>query len=451
MRKADQPKDPGTDPANRKANAPENIVLPGDKEISLRHQSGHRMQFSPKRSANHLTRLQQTVCQAEGSLAGQFAQIQLAAAAGNFDDAKTRLASLYHEYVDECDRNEFLYRNLVQSNVALGQFSCACRLINRHLDCSDTWGFCIDPDSTRPPNTVLWTVRSRAQYCFEFSSNLYLIPHTEMVLNNWLSSLPALMAYRNYDDHKCGQVVVNLGDHGVLPGLAFSDCRIDSFLIPDPQFQSTHAYREIGDSFDRNDIAWLDRRPLAFWRGATTGRYPVAGVQNWLDLPRVRLCTIANSRPDLFDVGLHRIIQIQKEEDILAIEHSGLMRPPVPETDFNQYRYQIDIDGNSNSWAGLFIKLLTGSPVLKISSPMGFRQWYYDLLKPWVHFVPVAADMSDLIEKTEWLRDNPGRAEDIGNRGRSLARTLSYESEIERCSSTLASAFQFFSTGTARR
>ena len=54
------------------------------------------------------------------------------------------------------------------------------------------------------------------------------------------------------------------------------------------------------------------------------------------------------------------------------------MRPYVPMTDFNKYKYQIDIDGNTNAWPGLFQKLLTGSPVLKVASPYGFRQWLYE-------------------------------------------------------------------------
>lgn len=33
-------------------------------------------------------------------------------------------------------------------------------------------------------------------------------------------------------------------------------------------------------------------------------------------------------------------------------------------------------------------------------------EWYYDILKPWVHYVPVKRDLSDLVEKIEWLKEN---------------------------------------------
>jgi hypothetical protein len=255
-----------------------------------------------------------------------------------------------------------------------------------------------------------------------------------------------LAAYNQSAAHRCGEIPVNVGDHGVVPGLAFSDYRPNYFLIPDPQFQSTRGYLDIRNGYASHEIPWPERVPLAFWRGATTGRYPAPGITDCFLLPRVRLCTLAQSRPDLFDVGLNRIVQMSSPEDTRALEESGLMRSAVPDAAFNQYRYQIDIDGNSNSWAGLFIKLLTGSPVLKVASPLGFRQWYYDLLEPWANFVPVASDMSDLIEKVEWLRDNADAARRIGERGRELATRLSYDAEIERCSATLVSAFTFFTS-----
>jgi hypothetical protein len=64
-----------------------------------------------------------------------------------------------------------------------------------------------------------------------------------------------------------------------------------------------------------------------------------------------------------------------------------------------QARGIIDIDGNANSWDGLFWKLLSNSVVLKVES--NNSQWYYSQLKPWHHFVPVKADLSDLVEKVE--------------------------------------------------
>jgi hypothetical protein len=111
------------------------------------------------------------------------------------------------------------------------------------------------------------------------------------------------------------------------------------------------------------------------------------------------------------------------------IEHSGFFRDWMPASGYAEYRVQIDIDGHTNSWPGLFQKLLTGSPVIKIASLGNYSQWYYDRLVPWSNYVPVAADMLDLVDKVRWLLHNDSEAEVIGQRGAELAHAMTYEAE----------------------
>ncbi len=108
---------------------------------------------------------------------------------------------------------------------------------------------------------------------------------------------------------------------------------------------------------------------------------------------------------------------------------------------FQEYKFQIDIDGNSNSWPGLLTKLCTGSVVLKVTSPRGFRQWYYDRLIPWYHFVPIKKDLSDLFEIMTWLSQHDSVARSIGNNGKSLAESMVCEKEIENAILVIRNAF----------
>ena len=62
-----------------------------------------------------------------------------------------------------------------------------------------------------------------------------------------------------------------------------------------------------------------------------------------------------------------------------------------------------DVDGNSNAWSSFFWKLRSGSVTLKVESP--FEQWYYGRLKPWVHYVPVAANLSDVDRAIDYVLD----------------------------------------------
>ena len=65
-----------------------------------------------------------------------------------------------------------------------------------------------------------------------------------------------------------------------------------------------------------------------------------------------------------------------------------------------KYKYILDVDGWANTWDATIWKLYSGSVLLKTDSI--WEQWYYDKLDPWVHYVPVENDFSDLDEKIKW-------------------------------------------------
>jgi hypothetical protein len=119
------------------------------------------------------------------------------------------------------------------------------------------------------------------------------------------------------------------------------------------------------------------------------------------------------------------------------VERERLWSAQVPQIDFLNYRFQIDIDGNSNSWS-FFVKLLMGSCVLKVVS--SWRQWYYNSLQPWHHYIPVQNDLSDLEEKIEWSLANDERARDIAENGRKFANEISFGAEMPRAAAAVLRA-----------
>ena len=52
--------------------------------------------------------------------------------------------------------------------------------------------------------------------------------------------------------------------------------------------------------------------------------------------------------------GVSNIVQIGDAAEIAEIEKSGVIRDKVAPEWFMNYRHAIDIDGNANSWSGLF-------------------------------------------------------------------------------------------------
>lgn len=242
--------------------------------------------------------------------------------------------------------------------------------------------------------------------------------------------LPLIQEFHQSTLFKAGSIQINTGDYAEGDGLAFCSNRDGQILIPDDSFVRTKGYEETRDFYKKNKVPWEEKKPIVFWRGGTTG---MSTTGLWRDLQRIKLCAITqnSSNQHLFDVGLSGVVQLSKQ-DASQIEKLGYLKQFVPIKLANSYKYLVDIDGNSNAWSALFQKLLSGSVVLKVASPNNFRQWYYDDLIPWVNFVPIDSDMSDLVEKIHWLHKHDDEARKIGENGAILANELSYERELNR-------------------
>jgi hypothetical protein len=249
---------------------------------------------------------------------------------------------------------------------------------------------------------------------------------------------PLIQEFHQSTLFKVGSIQINPGDIAEVDGLAYCSNRDGQILIPDSGFVISKAYEETRDFYKKNNVPWEAKKPIVFWRGTTTGTSPT-GL--WRDLQRIKLCAIAQNsiNQNLFDIGLSGIVQLSKQDSI-QIKKLGYLKQFVPVRLTNSYKYLVDIDGNSNAWSALFEKLLSGSVVLKVASPNNFRQWYYDELIPWVNFVPIDSDMSDLVEKVHWLHKNDDEARKIGENGASLANKLTYERELNRACITISKA-----------
>jgi hypothetical protein len=219
------------------------------------------------------------------------------------------------------------------------------------------------------------------------------------------------------------------------PGL-LSLCSRDSraILIPDHLFVLSRGYEECRQLARANRAEWGARSDRIVWRGSTTGGGIIAKDDLSFDdtdlIPRVRLCLLLRGTADT-DVKISAVVQsndADRDGDRLA--KAGILGPYMSPIAWHSCKFAIDIDGNSNAWSNLFIRLIMGCCVLKVASPTGYRQWYYDDLKPWSHYVPVTADLSDLQDRIAWCRANLDECRRIAAAGQEFAMVRSYEAEI---------------------
>ena len=82
----------------------------------------------------------------------------------------------------------------------------------------------------------------------------------------------------------------------------------------------------------------------------------------------------------------------------------------------------IIIDGWVSSWLRPSLILLSDSVPIVIESE--YTPLYMEFWQPWVHYVPVQSDLSNLIENIEWLKNNDSEAKKIAQNGKILYSEL---------------------------
>jgi hypothetical protein len=242
------------------------------------------------------------------------------------------------------------------------------------------------------------------------------------------------------------QFFAELTDEGVRDdSVSFCSKQAGACLIPDSDFVATGGHDALRQQIASQPRRWEDRRPVVFWRGATTGRtrHAPPGVNEPDDftwLPRLDMVARARRSPHaaLYDVGISNFVQVAADPAVQArAEAAGLVRPRAGRDAFLECRAVLVIDGNTNAWSALFCGLLSGSCVLKVESEHGFRQWYYDQLKPWIHYVPVSADLSDMDDVVAWVISHDDDARAIGAAGQAFAEAMTFERAMQEAGERL--------------
>jgi Glycosyl transferase family 90 len=365
-------------------------------------------------------------------------QVGLLASGGHFSQARKLLRLLASEYPIDSMHPQLLSRLLMAAIEAHDPALAAAWLAARF---QASYRITFDPNTSSAPADVVQFQVQGMEAQFQFSHALFDSPTSHVPLSRWCAIFGLFDVFMKSSSRIDGAVAVNLGDRGSQPGLAFCENRPGYYLIPDAHYMAQQQYNHLREDFCSQPIPWRDRKPIAFWRGSTTGELidPTIG---WRSLPRIRLCEIARDSSGIIDAGITGVADIYGADASDEIRAANLFRTRVKAGIYQQYRYQIDIDGNTNAWDGFFMRLLTGSPVLKVASRQNFEQWYYPRLEPWVNFVPVDADMADLVEKVTWLRANDDVARRIGEAGLRLAETLMQPQELGRAAPVISAAMR---------
>ncbi|KAM0745918.1 hypothetical protein T439DRAFT_330273 [Meredithblackwellia eburnea MCA 4105] len=201
----------------------------------------------------------------------------------------------------------------------------------------------------------------------------------------------------------------------LFPVFSFTSTSVSSDFLATPIDQY--------DVEQGEDPVWENKTMnKAIWRGSTTGaRLDIPNMRKWSQRPRLcllyrqpgtitlpyspldtpstlgpmsafttRLTMLAYRYFDFKFIG-----EPEQCDDPTACEEFKALPvwgDWVIQDDQNKYKYTIDVDGNG--WSGRFFRLMsTGTMVMKSTI---FPEWYADHIQPWVHYVPVSTDYTDL-------------------------------------------------------
>lgn len=192
-----------------------------------------------------------------------------------------------------------------------------------------------------------------------------------------------------------------------LPPL-FGNCAQQGFAdVPGTPIELDWANAEEASLLE--SISWQNRSEVAWWRGSTTGRWLISGghrtLDNWAELPRSKLCNISKQHPDFLDASYVACAKCEPGVWEAIVEVLGAPDPagyPTVEGQA-QHKYLIDIDGEGFS-SRFALHLGMGVVYFKVETE--YPTMLTEVALPYVHYMPVKADMSDLISQIVYAREH---------------------------------------------
>ena len=191
---------------------------------------------------------------------------------------------------------------------------------------------------------------------------------------------------------------------------------------------------------------FLAREKCAMWRGVTTGQLPAyeayearvngRDVKKYANVPlntRVELVTRFGQTKSV--AGIRLDVGFSQVSAGAGRAAGGLLRdyvkPRATVADQARCKYQLSNEGNDVS-TGLKWQLYTDSVV--VMPPPTMETWVLEgSLEPFVHYVPVQRDWSDLEARLAWAEAHPAAAANISANARAhVLKTLGASAASER-------------------
>jgi hypothetical protein len=215
------------------------------------------------------------------------------------------------------------------------------------------------------------------------------------------------------------------------------------------------------NSFEEDffSISWKEKKPIAVFRGSSTGsgvtdKYTDKHTDKYTFNPRIKIARMSAESPRdsdgsfLLDAGITqwnlRPRKICGEKFIKTIDVRALKIDTVrrlSSMEQARYKYIVYIQGHAAAFR-LSLQLGMGSVILMVDSE--YSLWFSQMLQPYVHFVPVQSDLTDLLDRIRWCKNHDVECEQIAKNAREFyLKHLCKESIFDFLQTKLYSLKQF--------
>jgi|SRR5579862_1544568 len=159
--------------------------------------------------------------------------------------------------------------------------------------------------------------------------------------------------------------------------------------------------------------SWSQKKNLAIFRGSLSdGNY---NKNTFLSFPRCKAVALSLQFPHIVDARFSNFPQWEGWERFKDFFSQGMS---VEE--HVAYKYQLLIDGVTCAYSRAYWQMFSNCVIFKQTSEN--IQWYYRAWKPFVHYIPVNWDMSNLLEMIAWATDHDDEAQQISSRAQDFAK-----------------------------
>eukprot|EP00056_Hartaetosiga_gracilis_P010463 m.154581 g.154581 ORF g.154581 m.154581 type:complete len:373 (+) comp13318_c0_seq2:86-1204(+) len=225
--------------------------------------------------------------------------------------------------------------------------------------------------------------------------------------------------------HLCTRSL-NLRNHALTPFLQplplFSWCSTDNhFDIVLPTYKMTKGMLQGKDLEKVQKVdaeaygvaSWDDKKEVAFFRGRPSNEMRVQGM------------LMSKEHPDMLDIRVTKNQFNYFPDEQAKVDHRNFEKKYGPKANlqpissFFKYKYLLSIDGTVAAYR--LGTLLAGNSVI-FKQESDYYEHFYNGMKPFVHYVPINRNLSDLLEKVNYARDHDNEMRRISQNAREFTR-----------------------------